>query len=137
MLRPSPEAFERLATEGNLIPVAREVLADLDTPVSLFRRLDDGRTSFLFESVEGGEKWGRFSFIGTGARAVFRARGRDVEWVRNGDTERIRAEGDPLALLRAELRRLRPVHPEGLELPRFAGGAVGMVGYDWVRFVER
>ena len=72
VIRPSLEEFESLAARGNLIPVVREILADLDTPLSLFRRLDDGRTSFLLESVEGGEKWARYSFIGSGARASFR-----------------------------------------------------------------
>jgi anthranilate synthase component 1 len=109
----------------------------MDTPLSLFRRLDDGVTSFLFESVEGGEKWARFCFIGTGARAIFRARGRDVEWEEGGETTRIRVEGDPLEYLREKLARYRPVPPEGDSLPRFLGGAVGMVSYDWVRFVER
>jgi anthranilate synthase component 1 len=137
LLRPSQEVFEDHARRGNLVPVVRELLADMDTPLSLFRRLDDGRTSFLFESVEGGEKWGRYSFIGTGARAIFRARGRDVEWEEGGRCERIRVDGDPLELLRAKLARLQAVHPEGAELPRFLGGAVGMVSYDWVRFVEQ
>jgi anthranilate synthase component 1 len=135
--RPSKEAFKALATRGNLIPVVREILADLDTPLSLFRRLDDGRTSFLLESVEGGEKWARYSFIGTGSRAVFRARGRDAEWSEGGATERIRVDGDPLELLREKLAQLRPAVPEDLDLPRFVGGAVGAVSYDWVRFVER
>jgi len=109
VLRPAEDAFERLATRGNLIPVVREILADLDTPLSLFRRLDDGRTTFLFESVQGGEKWARYSFIGTGARAIFRARGRSVEWEEGGRTERMIAPGDPLALLRERLSKLRPV----------------------------
>src|SRR5437870_3674215 len=109
----------------------------MDTPLSLFRKLDDGHTSFLFESVEGGEKWGRVSFIGTGARALFRARGADVEWEQDGRVERLRAPGDPLEILRAKLAALRPVAIEGTKLPRFLGGAVGMVSYDWVRFVER
>jgi len=135
--RPSQETFEQLARRGNLVPVVREVLADLDTPLSLFRRLDDGRTSFLLESVEGGEKWARFSFIGTGARAIFRARGRSVEWVENGETERFEVTGDPLEVLRERLNRLTPALPEDLELPRFIGGAVGAVSYDWVRFVEK
>jgi anthranilate synthase component 1 len=129
--------FEELATRGNLVPVVRELLVDMDTPVSLFRKLDDGNTSFLFESVEGGEKWGRYSFMGSGARAIFRARGRDVEWTAGGETRRVRVEGDPLEYLRAELARLQPVLLPGVELPRFLGGAVGMVSYDWVRFVER
>jgi anthranilate synthase component 1 len=131
------DAFERLATRGNLIPVVREILADLDTPLSLFRRLDDGRTTFLFESVQGGEKWARYSFIGAGARAIFRARGRSIEWEQGGRTERFEAPGDPLAVLRERLSRLRPVAPEGFELPRFVGGAVGAIGYDWVRFIEK
>ena len=137
MFRPSPEAFEELAKRGNLVPVVREILADMDTPLSLFRRLDDGETSFLFESVEGGEKWGRYSFIGAGARAVFRARGREVEWTSDGETQRVEVAGDPLEFLRDKLAELRPVTLEGVDLPRFVGGAVGMVSYDWVRFVER
>jgi anthranilate synthase component 1 len=137
LLRPSEDEFARLAARGNLIPVVCETLADLDTPLSLFRRLDDGRTSFLFESVEGGEKWARYSFIGVGARAIFRARGRDVEWTERGETRRFRAPGDPLEVLREWLARFRPVPPPGPPLPRFAGGAVGAIAWDWVRFVER
>jgi anthranilate synthase component 1 len=137
VLRPAEDAFERLATRGNLIPVVREILADLDTPLSIFRRLDDGRTTFLFESVQGGEKWARYSFIGAGARAIFRARGRSVEWEQDGVLSRFETPGDPLVALRERLARFRPVTLEGPELPRFVGGAVGMIGYDWVRFIER
>jgi anthranilate synthase component 1 len=129
--------FEELATRGNLIPVVRRILADLDTPLSLFRRLDDGCTSFLFESVEGGERWARFSFIGTGARAIFRARGAAVEWEQDGSVERFEAPGDPLEILRERLARLTVAIPDGVDLPPFVGGAVGMVAYDWVRFIER
>jgi anthranilate synthase component 1 len=137
VLRPSPERFAELATEGNLVPVVREIMADLDTPLSIFRRLDDGRTSFLLESVEGGQKWARYSFIGTGARAIFRARKNLVEWDEGGKRERLEVSGDPLEFLRAKLEALQPVYPSDLELPRFVGGAVGMISYDWVRFVER
>ena len=137
MLLPSEDAFAQLARPGDLIPVVREVVADMDTPLSLFRRLDDGRTAFLFESVEGGEKWARYSFIGTGARAIFRARGDAIEWVEDGETRSIPAQGDPLAVLRERLARHRPVTPEGLSLPRFSGGAVGVIGWDWVRYVEK
>jgi anthranilate synthase component 1 len=136
-LRPSQDEFESLASRGNLIPVVREILADMDTPLSLFRRLDDGRTAFLFESVEGGEKWARYSFMGVGARAMFRAREQEVEWTEGGETRCFRVDGDPLQVMRERLSRYRPVSPEGVELPRFAGGAVGMVSWDWVRFVER
>ncbi len=136
-LRPSQEEFESLASRGNLIPVVREIVADMDTPLSLFRRLDDGRTSFLLESVEGGEKWARYSFMGVGARAMFRARGDQVEWTENGETRSFRVDGDPLQVLRERLSRYRPVSPEGVELPRFSGGAVGMISWDWIRFIER
>jgi len=137
VLRPSPERFAELAAQGNLVPIVREIMADLDTPLSIFRRLDDGQTSFLLESVEGGEKWARYSFIGTGSRAVFRARGRQVEWSAGGRTERHTVTGDPLEFLRERLSAFRPVWPPELELPRFVGGAAGLVGYDWIRFVER
>ena len=123
LLRPSQELFEELATRGNLIPVVREILADHDTPLSLFRRLDDGRTSFLFESVEGGEKWARYSFIGTGARAVFRARGRDVEWSEGGRTQRFVATGDPLEKLREELAALRAGDASGCRRCRASSAA--------------
>ncbi|MGI9589863.1 MAG: anthranilate synthase component I [Myxococcota bacterium] len=137
MVLPSQDAFQELARRGNLIPVVREILADHDTPLSLFRRLDDGRSSFLFESVEGGERWARYSFIGVGADAIFRARGSRVEWVEGGHTETRTVDGDPLEVLREKLATLRMVKPEGIDLPPFVGGAVGMVAYDWVRFVER
>ena len=137
VLRTSPEQFETLAQQGNHIPVVREILADLDTPLSLFRKIDDGRTAFLLESVQGGEKWARYSFLGVGSRATFRATGSDVEWVENGVVEHIDTEGgDPLEVLRDRLRSFEAVKPTDFTLPRFIGGAVGMIGYDWVRFVE-
>ncbi|MCH2171145.1 anthranilate synthase component I [Myxococcota bacterium] len=136
MLRPSQEEFERLAAQGNLVPVVREMLADLDTPLSLFRRLDDGETSFLLESVEGRETWARYSFIGTGSRAIFRSRGRQVEWLEGGRVDRIEVDGDPLEVLRERLSTIQVPPLDGLDLPSFLGGAVGMVAYDWVRFVE-
>jgi anthranilate synthase component 1 len=136
VLRTSPEQFEALARQGNQIPVVREVMADLETPLSLFRKIDDGRTAFLLESVQGGEKWARYSFLGVGARAIFRAFGSRVEWVENGETETFETEGDPLEILRDRLKSYDTAQPEEFTLPRFIGGAVGMVGYDWVRFVE-
>ncbi len=137
MLRPSQDEFASLAERGNLVPLVREIAADLDTPLSLFRRLDDGRTAFLFESVQGGEKWARWSFMGSGARAVFEARSGAATLVERGRERRFRVEGDPLQVLRERLAGLRPVAPSGPPLPRFAGGAVGAVAWDWVRFVER
>jgi anthranilate synthase component 1 len=134
---PQADEFVQLAARGNLIPVVREVLADLDTPLSLFRQLDDGATSFLLESVEGGEKWARYSLIGVGSRARFHARGARVEWSEGGETRSFDAGGDPLAVLRARLAEFEPVALPGVVLPRFTGGAVGMIGYDWVRFIEK
>ena len=136
MLRTSPEQFETLARQGKHIPVVREILADLDTPLSLFRKIDDGKTAFLLESVEGGEKWARYSFLGVGARASFRSMGNRVEWTENGKTEVLEAGDDPLLILRDRLRAFEAVQPTDFTLPRFIGGAVGMIGYDWVRFVE-
>jgi anthranilate synthase component 1 len=137
LYRPSRESFEDLATRGNWIPIVREVRADLDTALSLFQRLDDHQTSFLFESAEGAEKWARYSIIGRGARAIFRARGRDVEWVEGGATQRFQVDGDPLVFLREKLANIDAVIPEIAGLPPFIGGAVGYVSYDWVRFVEQ
>ena len=139
MLRTSPEQFETLARQGKHIPVVREVLADLETPLSLFRKIDDGRTAFLLESVEGGEKWARYSFLGVGSRATFRSTGNRVEWAEKGEVEviEIDAGGDPLEVLRERLRAFEAVQPSEFALPRFIGGAVGMIGYDWVRFVEK
>ena len=137
MLSPSQDVFEELAHRGNLVPVVREVVVDLDTPLSIFRRLDDGHTSFLFESVEGGERWARYSFIGVGSRAIFRARGANVEWSEAGETESFEVDGDPLEVLRDKLAGLHVAQPEGMSLPPFVGGAIGMVAYDWVRFVEK
>ncbi len=134
MLVPDLVTFTTLSQQGNLIPVYREILADMETPVSAFRKIDDGKTSFLFESIEGGEKWGRYSFLGSGPTRMFRSRGEKVE-ILDGETvvESLEA-ADPLAELERFMAPYRPVTVEGL--PRFFGGAVGYLGYDMVRFVE-
>jgi anthranilate synthase component 1 len=139
MVRPDLETFRTLARSAPAVPLVREVLADQDTPLAIFRKVDDRRFSFLFESNEGGEHWGRYSFIGIGARAVFRARRGRVEIERGGERRSValaadRSE-DPLDHLRRMLAELRPAPLS--DLPRFAGGAVGYVSYDWVRYVER
>jgi anthranilate synthase component 1 len=139
MVRPDVETFRTLARGGAAVPLVREVLADLDTALAIFLKVDDGRHSFLFESNEGGEHWGRYSFIGIGARAHFSARAGTVE-IRRGDAVRRielasdRSE-DPLDHLRRLLAELAPAPLP--DLPRFSGGAVGYVSYDWVRYVER
>jgi anthranilate synthase component 1 len=135
MLTPSFPEFDRLSRTGNLIPVYREFLADMETPVTAFRKLDGPYHSFLLESVEGGEKWGRYSFIGIGPCIIFRSRGQYVEIKRLGRTIFEGPVDDPLEKLREFMGRYRPVEVEGL--PRFFGGAVGYIGYDMVRFMER
>jgi anthranilate synthase component 1 len=117
-----------------LVPVSREIFSDLDTPVSAFLKIDDGRHGFLLESVEGGEKWGRYSFLGSRPAAVFKAQGRSVEIQRGEQVER-HDDVDPLVLLESELVRRRAVPIPGL--PRFTGGAVGYFSYDIVRHIEK
>ncbi|WP_027714673.1 anthranilate synthase component I [Desulfuromonas sp. TF] len=134
MYSPTLEEFLAHAEEGNLIPVYREIMADMETPVSAFRKIDDGRTSFLLESIEGGEKWARYSFLGSGPGKVFRCRGRRFEILENGRLLREGESSDPLDELKSFMAPYRPVQIESL--PRFFGGAVGYLGYDMVRFVE-
>lgn len=135
MYQPDFKTFRALASRGNLIPVYREILADMDTPVSAFRKIDDGRYSFLLESIEGGEKWARYSFLGSSPEVIIRTRGTMVEML-FADGSSLREEvAEPLGFLREHLARYCPVEVEGL--PRFFGGAVGYVGYDMVRYFER
>ncbi|MFY8017857.1 MAG: anthranilate synthase component I, partial [Inhella sp.] len=131
----SNEEFLRLAADGhNRIPVSRELLADLETPLSLYLKLCQGRPmSFLLESVIGGERFGRYSFIGLPARTLLRATGRTCELVTDGAvTERF--EGNPLDFVAQFQERLKPAVPAGL--PRFCGGLAGYFGYDTVRAIE-
>lgn len=132
MIFPSFEEFKKKLSEGNLVPVWKEILADFDTPVSAFKKIETGDFSFLLESVEGGEKWGRFSFLGTEPSVIFRSKGSKIEITENGETTEI--EGDPIEELRKLHARYKPVNEPGL--PRFHGGAVGYFCYDIVRFVE-
>src|SRR5215467_7178337 len=98
----SQDAFDALAAQGwNRIPVAREVLSDLDTPLSVYLKLADGPYTFLFESVEGGENWGRYSIIGLPARRVYRFRGHTLEIEQHGEVVERRELTDPLAEIEA------------------------------------
>jgi anthranilate synthase component 1 len=133
---PSQERFVDLAGQYNVVPVCMEILADMETPVSLLTKCyRDKGPIFLLESVEGGEKWGRYSFLGTSARsrvAVFRD---TVTIETNGHTETIDHHNDPLAVLKSILQRYRAVQLP--ELPRFWGGLVGYLTYEMVSFFER
>jgi len=134
MVTPSLDEFLALAERGNLIPVYREILADMETPVSAFKKIDNGNTSFLLESIEGGEKWARYSFLGSGPARIFRCRGQHYEILSGGEIEEQGESKDPLDVMRRFMAPYHPVEVEGL--PRFFGGFVGYLGYDMIRFIE-
>ena len=133
MYHPSKEEFIGLAQQGNIVPVFREVTADTDTPISLFKKVAKGPESFLLESVEGGERWGRYSFIGHRPRLLVKARGDNIELARNGE-QCGRFKASPLNYLKNLMKTFSAVPVEGL--PRFFGGLVGYLSYDIVRFIE-
>ncbi len=128
--------FQSLVEQGfNRIPVAREVLADLDTPLSTYLKLADAPYSYLLESVQGGEKWGRYSIIGPPCRKIIRVRGHRVTVEHAGEIVEALDCPDPLAWIQEFQGRYRvPVTGEGL--PRFIGGLVGYFGYDTIRYIE-
>ena len=131
----TPNEFDALLQQGyNRIPVVREVLADLDTPLSVYLKLVEGPYGFLFESVQGGEKWGRYSIIGLPCRTVLRVN--DHRVTVTTDDERVESAevDDPLAFVAEFKARYRV--PELAGLPRFSGGLVGYFGYDTVSFIE-
>jgi anthranilate synthase component 1 len=142
--RPSPEEFRELARDYSLVPVYRQLVGDTDTPVTAFCKIQEGDWSFLFESVIGGERLGRYSFLGSGPFLRFQAYDRRVQIadspsnpqsaVRNPQWQELE-HPDPLRLLEEKLSAYRAPSLPGL--PRFLGGAVGYAGYDTVRYVER
>jgi anthranilate synthase component 1 len=118
-----------------MVPLTREVVLDGDTAVAAFQKIHRGPWGFLLESLEGGEKWARYSFLGTEPREVFRYRGRSVErWTRERGWKPSAIDVAPLDHLGETLRRYPAVDVPGL--PRFTGGAVGFIGYDVVRTIE-
>jgi anthranilate synthase component I len=148
MYSPTLEEFRKLAAHGNLIPVMRRLLADFDTPLSAYRKIRGQGESFLFESVEGGEHIGRYSFVGCNPRAVIRQQGNRVQVIEGGKVseeltvdvtaatevgtdKRVR---DGLAVVERLLRRFRAVPVPGQ--PRFTGGAVGFIAYEFIHDVE-
>jgi anthranilate synthase component 1 len=135
MITPDFHTFEQLSRQGNLIPIYQEILADLETPVSVLMKLRSRPYAFLLESMEGGEKWGRYTFLGADPALVFSVSGQDCLIINNGQEKRLRHQGKPLAILKDLLDQYRPVPVQGL--PRFYGGAVGFLGYEMVRYFER
>lgn len=133
-VHPTRAEFKELAAQGNLIPVFREIVADMDTPVSVFKKLEDAECAYLLESVEGGEKWARYSFIGLNPVVTFTSKKHDVQisYV-SGKTESF-SDPAPLDKLRDILSGYKFV--ENAALPPFCGGAVGYVGYEQIRNFE-
>jgi anthranilate synthase component 1 len=134
----SYDEFRTLASQGNLIPFYREILADFETPVSAFTKIDHGPSAYLLESVEGGENWARYSFLGSGSPIVIREKGGAL-LIRQGARVRRLPVGagsgtTPLDRLREIMSVYHPVSVPGL--PRFVGGAVGYLGYDVIRYFE-
>lgn len=127
--------FTELAKKGNLIPVYREIFSDLETPVSAYIKLGGSEYSYLLESVEGGDKWGRYTFLGSDPANVFTYKKDTVTFTRYNETTTYKAEGDPLHELKKIMSKFKPVEVKGL--PRFFGGAVGFLSYDSVRFFEK
>ena len=157
MFSPTLEEFLKLAGQGNLIPVTRRLLADVETPLSAYRKIRGQGESFLFESVEGGEHLGRYSFVGCNPRAVIRQTGDRVEVIENGrviENFLVRRTGvapvselkngdrqdacptvrDGLEVVERVMKKYRAVALPGL--PRFTGGAVGFIGYEFIHDVE-
>ena len=160
MYSPTFDEFLKLAARGNLIPVTRRILADFETPLAAYRKIRGQGESFLFESVEGGEHIGRYSFVGCNPRAVIKQTGNSVEVIENGkviesclvepkpltpslspsDGERAAKPGegktvrDGLEVVERVMKKYRPVAVPGL--PRFTGGAIGFIGYEFIHDIE-
>jgi len=134
LISPSREQFRELAKKGNLIPVSTELIADAETPISAFQKLDRGGYSFMLESAENSDEGGRYSFVGSEPRILFQASGQTIKVTEYEETREFQAESDPLYELQKLMTRFKPVALPGL--PRFVGGAVGYMSYDVVRFFE-
>ncbi len=132
----TPEQFAELSAQDyNRIPVTREVLADLDTPLSTYKKLANAPYSYLLESVEGGETWGRYSIIGLPCKTILKVHGEQVSIYQEGQLSEQYEVEDPLEFVESFQQRYRVPELEGM--PRFNGGLVGYFGYDCVRYVEK
>jgi anthranilate synthase component 1 len=140
MYSPTFTEFKKKAKVGNLIPVYKEIIADTETPVSAFLKLSNGvggKYAYLLESVEGGEKTARYSFLGSNPSVILKSKNRTIEIIRNSKKEKfgISKDLDPLDVLKKEISKFKLV--ESKDLPPFIGGAVGYISYDMVRFFEK
>jgi len=128
------QQFEQLKSSYNLVPLAREVFADLDTPLSVYLKLANNPYSYLFESVQGGEKWGRYSIIGLGCRTRLKVFGHDVIIETDDLIIDQQTVDDPLQYIEDYLESYKVAELECL--PLFNGGLVGYFGYDTIRYIE-
>jgi len=133
-ITPSMDEFSALARRGNVVPIFAELIADNETPVSAFKKVDCGGYSFLFESTEKNDESGRFSFVGADPRIVIKIYGHELQITELGEERRVERTGDPLDELRKLIVRYQFVSRP--ELPRFSGGAVGFLGYEAIHFFE-
>ena len=134
-LTPTLDEFSQLADRGNVIPLFTEFIADGETPVSAFKKLGNPGYSFLFESTEKNDVSGRFSFVGVEPRVIIQSYGREIQVIDRDTEKRFDTATDPLDEIRKLMARYQFVSSP--ELPRFAGGAVGFLGYEVIRFFER
>ncbi|MDP4092696.1 MAG: anthranilate synthase component I [Bacillota bacterium] len=133
MFYPGLEEIKELSKKYNTIPVSMEIYADMETPISIFKRFESSKYCFLLESVEGGEKWARFSFIGRNPSLIFKSvDGKSTVEDRDGNIRNI--EGNPIEALQEVIGAFKGMKEAGL--PRFNGGAVGYFGYDLIRYCE-
>lgn len=131
---PDRETFRSLASQGNLIPVVADLLGDTMTPVSAYARLSQEKPAFLFESVEGGERLNRYSFLGGCPRKIFAVGEQTTRIIVGPEIEEVPTPQDPLELVREELAHFHPVNLP--QMPPFLGGAVGFLGYEYVHRIE-
>ena len=134
-LQPSKSEFEVLAQKANTIPVYLDLTADCETPLGAYSKIRENGPSFLFESIVGGERISRFSFLGSQPNKVFRI---DADRVivehKNGEVEEFPTPEDPLRVIEDEMEKYQPIETPGM--PPFTGGAVGYVGHEYVHYVE-
>ena len=126
--------FNQYRRDYNRIPLVREVFADLDTPLSAYLKLADEPYTYLFESVQGGEKWGRYSIIGMACNTRIKVYGRHVQLEVDGEIRSDEECEDPLEFIESYLGEFRVAGADCL--PKFHGGLVGYFGYDTIRYIE-
>ncbi|MFP3868567.1 MAG: anthranilate synthase component I [Desulfobacteraceae bacterium] len=134
MVTPDFDTFQQLAQQGNLIPIYREILGDLETPVLAYKKLRGNSMSYLLESVEGGEKWGRYTFLGLNPSLILTVQHQTVRLQDRQETKVYQEVADPYEIIRQVLGRYQAVASP--DLPRFYGGLVGYLSYDMVRYIE-